>query len=208
MLKFGKEGAFFDLLDGQAQVAEQAAVEFLSMIRDLGNHAAYVKKIEEIEHQGDELTHALQNKIVSTFITPLDQEDLSGLSNNLDDITDFIEATAARIELYRLTEGRPDLEPLAVQLVEITRLVVSAVKELRHSFSKSETLGKTLKEIHTVENESDRLFRSALARLFDEPGIDALTVIKWKEVFDRIETSVDRCEDVAKVIDNMIVKYA
>lgn len=208
MLKFGKEGVFFDLLDGQAQVAEEAAGVFLNMARDLAQRAGYLKKIEELEHKGDELTHQLQNKIVGTFITPLDQEDLSELSNNLDDITDFIEAVAARIELYRLSEPRADLEPLAVQLVEITRLVAVAVRELRTTFARSETLRTTLREIHTVENESDRLFRSALAKLFDEPNIEPLTVMKWKEVFDRVETAIDRCEDVAKVIDNMIVKYA
>lgn len=208
MLKLGKEVVFYDLLDGQALIAERAAVEFLNMVRDLANHTRYIDVVEKIEHEGDDLTHQMQNLIVGTFITPLDQEDLSALSNNLDDITDYIEAVAARIGLYRLTVGRAELEPLAVQLVEITRLVVTAVKELRGSFTKSSTMKKTLKEIHTVENESDRLFRSALAKLFDEPNIDPLMVMKWKEVFDRIETAVDRCEDVAKLIDNMIVKYA
>lgn len=208
MLKLGKEGVFFDLLDGQAQIAERAADTFLAMVRDLANREKYVKKIEDIEHEGDEATHSLQNKIVATFITPLDQEDLLNMANNLDDITDNIEAVAARIDLYRINEGRPDLEPLAAQLVEITRLVKVAVRELRTSFAKSDVLRNTLREIHTVENESDKLFRSALARLFDEPGIDALTVMKWKEVYDRIENAVDRCEDVAKAIDNMVVKYA
>jgi predicted phosphate transport protein (TIGR00153 family) len=208
VLKFGRETVFFDLLDKQAQVAEQAATAFLAMVRDIENHTKHAKAIEEIEHRGDELTHQLQNKIVATFITPLDQEDLSEMSHVLDDITDYIEAVAARIELYRLTSSRPDLEPLAVQLVQITRLVVSAISELRNGFQKSQTLKETLKEIHTVENESDKLFRTALAGLFDEPGIDPLTVMKWKEVYDRVETSVDRCEDVAKILDNVIVKYA
>ncbi|AIE84705.1 DUF47 domain-containing protein [Fimbriimonas ginsengisoli] len=208
MLKLGRETIFFDLLKKQAVVSEQAAVAFLAMVRDIENHRAHALKLEEIEHQGDELTHQLQNKIVSTFITPLDQEDLSEMSHALDDITDYIEAVAARIALYHLTESRPDLEPLAVQLVEITRLVVSATSELAGNFQKSESLKTTLKEIHTVENESDKLFRGALATLFDEPGIDALTVIKWKEVYDRVENAVDRCEDIAKILDNMIVKYA
>jgi predicted phosphate transport protein (TIGR00153 family) len=208
LLKLGKELVFFDLLDGQAAVAEKAAVAFLAMVRDPANHAHHAQVLDQIESEGDELTHQLQNKIVGTFITPLDQEDLSELSHTLDDITDYIEAVAARIDLYRITESRPDLEPLACQLVEITKLVASAIAELRGSFQRSETLKTTIKEIHSIENNSDQLFRAALATLFHEPGIDALTVIKWKEVYDRVETAVDRCEDVAKVLDNVIVKYA
>lgn len=208
MLKLGKDEVFFRLLNGQAEVARRAADAFLAMVKDLANHESYVGTLAKIETDGDNLTHELQNTIMRTFITPLDQEDLAELSNVLDDITDFIEAVGSRIALYRLREARPDLEPLAVQIVECTRLVVTAVNELSGTFSKSATLSQTLQEIHRVENESDKLFRGALGRLFDEQGIDPLTVMKWKEVYDRIENAVDRCEDVAKIVDNLIVKYA
>jgi len=208
LLKLGRDEAFFDLLDKQALVAQEAANAFLVMVGDMPNHSAHAKKIMEIERRGDELTHELQNRIVGTFITPIDQEDLSELSHVLDDITDFAEAMSARIELYRLTEPRPDLAPLAKQFVEITGLVVSAVGELRRNFARSQTLRETLKQIHTIENDSDTLFRKALGTLFFEEGIQPLTVMKWKEVYDRIENAVDRCEDVAKTLDNMIVKYA
>lgn len=195
-------------MDGQARVAVKAAECFLTLVGDLPNIGIHSKTINDIEHEGDELTHRLQNKLSATFIPPLDQEDLSELSHLLDDITDAIEALAARIGMYRLSECRPDLIPLAQGLVEITKLVASAVAELHREFHKSKTLPETLKQIHTVENESDCLFRDALVKLFDEPGIEPLKVMKWKEVYDRIETAVDNCEDVAKVIDNMIVKYA
>jgi uncharacterized protein len=208
VLKLGRDEIFFELLDKQAKVAQDAADAFLVMVRDLGHSDLHTKTLKDIEHLGDDYTHQLQNRVAATFIPPIDQEDLSELSNVLDDITDYIEATGARIEMYRLTEAREYLIPLAEQLVQITRLVVSAVAELHFKFSYSSTLKETLKQIHTIENESDLLFRSALSNLFHEPGVDPITVMKWKEVYDRVETAVDRCEDVAKVLDNMIVKYA
>jgi predicted phosphate transport protein (TIGR00153 family) len=177
------------------------------MVQDLPNHARHAATMSDIEHDGDELTHQLQNKIAATFITPLDQEDLSELSHALDDVTDYIEAVAARMDLYRLAQARPDLLPMAELLLEITKLTASAVEELE-TLKKSKTLKDTLMQMHTVENESDRLFRNALRTLFDEDGGDALKVIKWKEIYDRVEAAVDRCEDVAKIIDNISVKYA
>jgi predicted phosphate transport protein (TIGR00153 family) len=208
MLKLGKEETFFQLLDGQASVAVKAAETFLALAKDLQNVAAYEQKLFDIEHEGDNLTHKLQNKLSKTFITPLDQEDLSELSHLLDDITDSIEAVAARIGMYRLTESREDLAPIVECLVKVTKLVESAVQELHSEFHKSGSLPDTLKLIHTLENESDVQYRAALVRLFDEPGIGPLEVMKWKEVYDRVETAIDQCEDVAKVVDNMIVKYA
>lgn len=207
VLRSTKDKQFYGLLSKQADVAIRAAEGYLAMVRDLENHAKHADLMAHIEHEGDELTHELQNKIAGTFITPLDQEDLSELSHALDDVTDYIEAVAARMDLYHLTVARPDLEKMAELLVDITKLTASAVSEI-DNLKGSKTLKDTLRQMHTVENESDMQFRSALRSLFDEPGIDALTVLKWKEVYDRVEAAVDRCEDVAKIIDNISVKYA
>jgi predicted phosphate transport protein (TIGR00153 family) len=208
MIKLGKEEAFFVLLNGQADVAVKCAEAFRAMVQnpvDLNDQASI---LNDIEHEGDGLTHQLQHKIATTFITPLDQEDLSELSHALDDITDFIEAVGARLALYRLTDVRPDLLPMADLLVEIAKATAQAVAEFRHGFNRSKTLKDTLHNMHALENQSDKSFRKALAKLFDEPGVDPLYVMKWKEVYDRVENAVDRCEDVAKIIDNIVVKYA
>jgi predicted phosphate transport protein (TIGR00153 family) len=204
----GKNTSFYQLLEAQAQVAVRAAQQFLILVKDFENLEAHAKTIDDMEHEGDELTHQLQNKVASTFITPLDKEDLRDLSQVLDDITDAIEAVAARAELYKLKVARPDLEPLAVLLVKATAITRDAVAELSNGFNRSTTLKDKLKEIHTVENESDQVFRRALGSLFEEPGIAALDVMKWKEVYDRIETAIDKCEDIAKIIGTVIVKYA
>lgn len=203
-----KESVLFDLLDAQANVATRAAAAFYDMSVDFTNLDKHAKKISDLEHEGDDLTHELQNRIATTFITPLDKEDLSALSSALDDVTDCIEAAAARAELYSLSNPRGELEPSAKLLYEAAQLTESAVRSIRSGLTKSTALRETLKEIHTVENLSDRSFRTALKNLFDEPGIDALTVIKWKELFDRIETAVDKCEDIAAIIGTIIDKYA
>lgn len=207
-LKAKKEPSLYQLLEDQAHVATKAAHALQQLSRDFSHMTESNEHIKKLEHEGDELTHELQNRIATTFITPLDKEDLRALSQDLDDVTDYIEAAAARAELYGLKEPRSDLEPALGLLVQAVELTESAVCSIRNGFSKSGPLRETLKEIHTVENLSDKAFRQALKSLFDEPGIDALTVIKWKELYDRIETAVDKCEDIAATIGTIIDKYA
>lgn len=208
MLKTRRDTAIYDLLEEQSKVATKTAHAFLAMANDFGNLSHHAQILDKLEDDGDRLTHELQARIASMFITPLDKEDLRELSSALDDITDLIEAAGARAELYSLTGPRHELLALGKLLVEAVELTEDAVAELRSGFTKSQKLRDTLTEIHTVENQSDRVFRSALKNLFDEPGIDALTVIKWKEMFDRIENAIDKCEHIAAIIGMIIDKYA
>jgi uncharacterized protein len=208
MLKTKRDTAIYDLLEEQASVATKTAQAFVTMAHDFGNLKAHADIMDKLEDEGDRLTHELQARIATMFITPLDKEDLRELSSSLDDVTDLIEAAGARAELYRLTGPRPELISMGKLLVEIAELTEDAVKELRNGFAKSQKLRDTLKEIHTVENQCDREFRNALRNLFDEPGIDPLTVIKWKEMFDRIENATDKCESIAAIIGTIIDKYA
>lgn len=208
MLKAKKDVAIYDLLERQAAVATRTAQAFLDMAKDFGNLAAHAEAMDKLEDEGDKLTHELQNRIATMFITPLDKEDLRELSSALDDVTDLIEAAGARACLYSLSGPRVELVPLAELQFKCAQLTESAVKELRNGFTKSGTLRQTLMDIHTVENESDRAFRTALKNLFDEPGAEPLNVIKWKELFDRIENAVDKCEHIAAIIGTIIDKYA
>lgn len=203
-----KQHTLYTLLEGQAAVATKAAKELHALCENFGDMGPANERIKALEHEGDELTHELQNRIATTFITPLDKEDLRALSQDLDDVTDFIEAAAARAELYGLVNPRADLAPAVALLVQAVELTERAVGSLRNGFAKTTALREILTEIHTVENASDRAFRGALKSLFDEPGIDALSVIKWKELYDRIETAVDKCEDIAATIGTIIDKYA
>jgi predicted phosphate transport protein (TIGR00153 family) len=207
VLKLGKDETFFDLLESQAKVAVKAAEVFSSLVDDLSAVQAKTEALSSIEHEGDEITHKLQTRLSGTFITPLDQDDLSRLSHLLDDVTDSIEALGARIQMYKLTVSRPDLIPFAANLLESTKVMADAIIELHGAFPRSDTLPGILVKIHTLENESDRQYRAALTKLFDEVA-DPIAVMKWKEVYDRIENATDRCESIANLVDNMIVKYA
>lgn len=207
-MKIRKETVVYDLLESQANVALKSADAFLAMVHDFGDLPRHAKILDELEDEGDKLTHELQNRLATMFITPLDKEDLRELSQALDDVTDLIEAAAARADLYSLTGPRDDLLPVVELLQELTQLTEGAIRELRNGFSKSASLRETLREIHTVENRSDQAFRRALKNLFDQPGIDALEVMKWKEMFDRIEQASDKCEHIAAIVGTIIDKYA
>jgi len=154
----------------------------------------YVKRIEEIEHEADDLTHQLANKNGPHIRYTLDKEDLHDLSAGLDDITDFIEAATGRLSLYRLTTPRPDLEPLVGILVEITRVTADAIGQLRHGRPRDAMHGVFVR-IHELENDSDERFSpGAGPTFFNAHNPDPLMVMKWKEIYDRVEIAVDKCE--------------
>lgn len=207
MALFNKDTTFYDLLEAQAEVAHNAAETFLKLTTDWGHLADYVEELDAIESEGDNLCHQLANRIDSTFVTPLDKEDLHALVNGLDDITDFIEAATARLAIYEIPEPRPDLHALIRLLVNITGATVKAVEHLRNLKARAK-LQNTLIRIHELENEADRAFRSALGALFNAPGAEPINVIKWKEIYDRIERAMDGCEDVANMVESVVVKYA
>lgn len=207
MLKLGHDVEFFQLLETQAEIARRAARLFYEISRDFSDLDAKARTLNEIEHEGDEATRKLQSKILSTFITPLDKEDLSALSQALDDVTDSIESAAARASLYRLRQPRPDLEGMAEILVRETDAAAEAVKKVRKNIN-ADGFTELLELVHRLENEGDSAYRKALVRLFDEPNADPLTVIKWKEVYDHVEVAFDKVEDIAKVLGNFLIKYA
>ncbi len=202
-----KNHIFFELLEKQAISALRAAQEFYNLATDFGNLAKHAAKIKEIETEADHITHELANTIDATFVTPIDKEDLHALSSELDDVTDYIEACTGRMALYQLTQARPDLEALVAMLVKITEAMLEAIQSLRTMPSRDKIQDLFIR-IHQIENDHDAAFRKALANLLNAPDADPIQVMKWKEVYDRIETSVDKCEDVANIIESVVVKYA
>jgi len=204
---FESKDTFYDLLEAQAQAAQDAAKEFFALSQDFAHIADHTQAIKQIEHDADDITHRLANKLDSTFVTPLDKEDLRALSGALDDVTDLIEAAASRIALYQLPAPRPDLAPSVSLLVDITQAVKQTVGVLRHIKNHADVRDIFI-NVHRIENESDSAFRRSLGELFNAPDADPIMVMKWKEVYDRIEIAVDKCEDVANVVESVVVKYA
>jgi predicted phosphate transport protein (TIGR00153 family) len=205
-IKIGKDNSFYLILEAQAEVAHRSALAFREATIDLGRVEEHAKNLAQLEAEGDELTHRLQDHVALSFITPIDKEDLRALSQTLDDITDAVEAATARFSIYRLNQPRRDLVPFADLMIQATAQVMASVGELKTGFG-SESLQNKLTSIHTIEGESDILYRRALQLLFFEPNADPLNVIKWKEVYDRIEIAMDSCEDIAKILGTIVVKY-
>lgn len=198
-----REDDYFVLFAKQAENIHAGARAFCDMLS--GYTAVYekVQNIKAIEHVGDEIAHTILMKLNQTFITPIDREDIHELCSTLDDVIDLIDAAASRFVLYRVDAPRPGTEELAKILlaacVEVTALI--------HAIESRDDALKHCVEINRFENESDRVCRTLIAQLFDEEK-DPVQIIKWKEIFEVIETAVDKCEDVANVVEGVVLKSA
>lgn len=207
MAFFGQDPVFYDLLEAQAEAAHKAAQTFQALAQDMNQAARFAEAAKKVESEADSLTHDLVSKADAKFITPLDKGDLHGLSQALDNITDTIEAAIARVALYRLTQPRPDLAPMTERLVQIAQATREGVAYLRH-LKDLKGLSPILIRIHDLENQSDQAYRTALGTLLNDDKADPILVIMWKEVYDRIEIVADECENVADILESLVVKYA
>jgi hypothetical protein len=198
-----REAGFFDLFNKQADNIHAGSKALLQMLSHYTGVPEQVQSVKAIEHHGDEITHNILIKLNQSFITPFDREDIHELCSQLDDVIDLIDAAASRFVLYRVDKVRAGTEDLVKVLVSATGEVVECV----HSLGNPEKALKHCIEINRYENDSDRLCRTLIAQLFDEER-DPVQIIKWKEIFEVIETAVDKCEDVANVIEGVIIKSA
>ncbi len=198
-----REHRFFDDFVALAEQIRKGALmldEMLAPVRPVWDKA---DEIKEVEHKCDYITHQVIQRLHRTFVTPLDREDIFTLARTLDDVMDAIDASAALIPLYQIDVVRPDARELA-RLVSIsTEQVVIAMKALERRTGVAESAV----EINRLENESDRVHQNAVRRLFEEER-DPVAIIKWKEILDFLEDASDRCEDVANVLEGVVVKHA
>ena len=198
-----REESFVHLFIRQAQNIQEGAKALVELLSHYTGVPEQVQSIKAIEHNGDDIAHQLLTKLNQTFITPFDREDIHELCNRLDDVIDLIDAAASRFVLYRVNAVRPGA-------CELARILLSATMEVTEAVNTMDTPEKALAhciEINRYENESDRLCRTLIAQLFDEEK-DPVQIIKWKEIFEVIETAVDKCEDVANVIEGVMLKNA
>ncbi len=201
------DGAFYTILEGQANAACRAAEAFLSVSNSFTGIKECALLVEQIEQEADDLTHQLINKVDATFVTPLDKEDLHRLASILDDVVDTIETTVSRLIIYDIREPHPALDAMLKVLVEVTHATQQAVSGLRNMRDR-EAFQASFLRIHDIERKGDMLFREALTNLFRLPNPDPLYVMKWKEIYDRIERAIDNCENVADALESIMIKYA
>ena len=195
------EEDFYVLFQRQAENIVAGAAAFTRMLEHYDDIPAQVQKIKALEHSGDELTHQIFRKLNQTFVTPFDREDIHQLCSTMDDVIDLIDAAASRFILYRIDRVRPG----TVELSKVLTLATMELSAAVHAISSSDQAVQRVIEINRLENESDRICRTLIAQLFYDEK-DPVQIIKWKEIFEVVETAVDKCEDVSNVIESIILK--
>jgi predicted phosphate transport protein (TIGR00153 family) len=199
-----KEVCFFDYFEQHATLAIEACRAFHALMNGAEGRAQ-ATRIKDIEHQADDLTHRCIEELNKTFITPIDRVDIHQLIKRLDDIVDAVDASASRLTLYELTEMRAEAKDLADVLLKAVTEIAEALKSLRH-INDVNAIKKSLILVHQYENEGDAILRTALVRLFKEEEQRPVLVIKWKEIFERLERATDRCEEVANIIEKIVIE--
>jgi len=199
-----KDTNFYDLFERGVTKVHEGVQLLEDLVKNFINVPLKAKRIKDVEHEADLITHETVAKLNKTFVTPFDREDIHGLICSLDNILDHVEAAADKLSLYRINEIKPDAVLLTDILSHAVQEVQKTVAQLRHLKGGNSILQHCI-EINRLENEGDFVYRSAIAKLF-EKGDDTLEVLKWKEVYESIENAIDSCEDVANVIEGVALK--
>ncbi len=199
-----REVRFYDYFERQSEHIGRAARLLHDMVHNFADARAKLHAIKEIEHQGDQVTHEVVRRLNTTFITPLDREDIHALASRLDDVLDFIEAAAERLVVYRIKEPTSACRALADVIVHTCEAMDRAVRCLR---TMDPAFHQHAVEVNRLENSADNLLRDSLAAMFEEMS-DPIEIIKWKEIYETMEVVTDRCEDVANVIEGILLKMA
>lgn len=199
-----KNENFFDYFEQHCQLIQKGCQELHSLVSDQTDIAGKVNRIREIERECDEVAHRCIEAIHKTFITPIDRTDIHRLIRRMDDIIDAIDAATSRIGMYEITEMRPDAGQLSSVLMQATAEMELALRGLRNMKNAATTKEKCVRIYH-LENEGDVILRSSLAKLFKEEQ-NPILIIKWKEIYQRLERAIDRCEDVANIIEGIVIE--
>ncbi|MBM2813614.1 MAG: ykaA [Ignavibacteria bacterium] len=197
-----KEYGFYDYFEKHAAMTILTCKELVKMASEGGNTTVASRTIKDYEHELDKITHQCVEALHKTFITPIERNDIHTLIKRMDDIVDSIDAAVLRMALYEITEVRSDVKDIAEVLLKAAIEIEKALKGLRN-IKNSDYIKEKCIAIREFESEGDLIFRQALSNLFKET--DAILVIKWKEIYERFEKAVDRCEDVANIIESIVI---
>jgi len=202
---FPRQEQFYDLFEQSSQNIVAGAKALLDLLEHFEKIQIKVEQIRELEHRGDTLTHQVMEQLHRTFVTPLDRDDIAFIAHALDDIMDFIDAAAVAMLTYKVQGSTPRAIELGKVILQSAEEVQKAIGLIRHGPLK-DVLPITV-EINRLENEADAVLRTALAELFERGPEDVLEIIKWRDIYDQLETATDRCEDVANVLEGIVIKH-
>jgi predicted phosphate transport protein (TIGR00153 family) len=198
------DASFFAFFEEQGKKTVEGCRAFLDMVEAASDLERRAERVKQIEHECDEITHAVVAGLHKTFITPIDRNDIYRLITKMDDIMDYVEAAADRLALYEIPTMTKEVGELARCLVSSAEHVLGAVTSIRDLKRPNGILEHCI-EINRLENIADNILRGALARLFREEK-DPIAVIKWKEIYETLESATDRCEDVANIIEGVVLE--
>jgi len=193
---------FFDHFEAQSALIVEAAGLLRDLVHDLAGARRTVEAIREIEHRGDAITHEVVRRLNTTFVTPIDREDIYRLATRLDDVLDGIDEAAVQLLLYQVKRATSASRAMADVIVAIVPVVADAVRCLRR---RDPRYYEHVVEVNRLENRADVLLRGSLASLFQDPD-DPIELLKWKEIYETLEAVTDRCEDVANVVEQIMLK--
>jgi uncharacterized protein Yka (UPF0111/DUF47 family) len=201
-----KETSFFDSFDEQAAANVEAAQILVELLEHFDDAPAKVARIQNVEHRADEITHRTLGMLHKTFITPMDRDQIHQLTSCLDDVVDLIDGVSRRMLLYGIKEPRKDLKELAKVLLAATKEVQKGVSHLRDMNNAKAILGNCI-EANKLENDGDALRDAAVADLIKNTT-NAVEIMVWKEIYEMVESGIDRCEDVADVLEGVVLENA
>jgi predicted phosphate transport protein (TIGR00153 family) len=197
----GSDREYFDLFERAGTNIDEAARLLDEMLAEYPERRDLALEIREREHDGDQLTHEIVNRLNQTFVTPIDREDILQLASSLDDIVDYTEEVADYLGLYRIEAPMTQAQTLAGVLRAATQQLAEAIPLVRGF----KDISAYIVEVHRLENEADRIVREAIASLF-EVGIDPMVVIRWKDIFERLENAIDSTERAAYILEGIVIK--
>jgi predicted phosphate transport protein (TIGR00153 family) len=199
-----KEEKFFDLFEELAAKIEEGVKFFLAMVEKYEYSDENITRLKQIEHEADSITHKTYEKMHKTFLTPLDREDIYALVNKMDSVIDMIEASAMRLNLYKVkrpSEAIISLAHILDKAVQKIKVIVHGMRDMKNA----QMILDACVEVNTLENDGDVVLRMTIAELF-EKETDVFELIKWKEIYERLEEAIDVCEDVSNIAEGIVLK--
>ncbi len=198
-----RDEKFYDIFREQAEYIHEAAQKLVALFEDYRDVEKHVTEIKFVEHKGDQLVHQLMMKLNQTFITPIDREDIHALGTSLDDVLDLVDGAAGRLLTYKIREITPGAKQLAKVILHGSEIILKAVSAL----GKHDKILEYCEQLSHLEEEADRIKGECVARLF-ENAANPVDIIKWKEIYEVLESTTDKCEDVSDVLEAVVLKAA
>ena len=197
---------FFALLDKAVNNAHKTTEKLVALMEDFGRAEVIVQEIHDLEQEGDMITHDIIRNLNKTFLTPLDREDIHMLASRIDDVVDLVWACVDKMIVFRIEKPTKEAIYLSKELHDTTHAIQKAFKELEakdYAHVKEHCI-----EINEMENKIDRIFRNALGELFDDFNDQPTMIIKWKNLYEHLEDAADKCEDIANILEGIVLKHA